>query len=61
MQLSDKDIQEFRALWQSEFGENLSVSEAQLCASQILELHLAVAEFSECQRHRDATLKYLLH
>lgn len=45
MQLSDNDIQEFRALWQKEFGENISLGEAQLRASQVLELYLAIAEF----------------
>lgn len=38
MQLTDKDLHEFCALWKAEFDEELSLDEARHCASQLLEL-----------------------
>ena len=42
MDLDDRDIQEFMAMWQEEFKEALSPAEARDCASQLLELYFVL-------------------
>jgi len=39
MQLSDKDIREFAAVWKGEFGEEISDIEARRNATQLLQLY----------------------
>jgi hypothetical protein len=40
MELSDQDIQEFQAIWQTEFGETISADFARARASDLIELFL---------------------
>ncbi len=44
MQLSDQDLKTFQSIWQREFGETLSLDEAQREASLFLELYGCIAD-----------------
>jgi hypothetical protein len=43
MQLTDKDIHEFQSLWREEFDEEISFDNAQMRASELLELYALLA------------------
>jgi hypothetical protein len=43
MQFTDKDIQEFQSLWRKEFDEEISFDNAQMRASELLELYALLA------------------
>lgn len=40
MNLTDADIEQYRALWMAEFGEELSAAKARQSATALLELYL---------------------
>jgi hypothetical protein len=42
MELSDRDIQGFRAIWQAEFGEPISADFGRARAADLIELFLIV-------------------
>jgi hypothetical protein len=44
MELTDKDIHEFMALWEEEFSESLTMAEARLHASLLLQLYARLVE-----------------
>jgi len=47
MQLTQEDIQEFKQIYESEFGEVLSYAEAEECAQRLLSLYELLASDSE--------------
>lgn len=52
MELSEKDIEEFAALWKAEFGEELSRAEARESASALLEVYAVLARPLPESEHR---------
>lgn len=44
MQLTDEDINEFRTLYEAEFGEPLSAEQGRAMAMRVIQLYLTLAE-----------------
>ncbi|MGH9498166.1 MAG: hypothetical protein ACRD3L_03410 [Terriglobales bacterium] len=48
MQLTDHDLSEFMEIWSDEFQEAITLEDARLRASLLLELYLMVVSPREC-------------
>jgi hypothetical protein len=44
MELTDEELQEFCAIWERAFKEEISIGDARHCASQLIELYARLAK-----------------